>query len=288
MEQNLKMQDYHHAMIYAEQIYNINPKLNWIYETFVQIIIKTRNWQKLIEINNEAKNKKIISKNKQQRSNAIALYEIALIKEGVSIRESLDLLHEAVSNRPNFSPIIKKFISLLIDDNQLIRAQKVLYKTWNVEPNKVLFDELVKIVNINNDSLVSAVNKLTKSNKDKYDNLIARVKANIYEKKWVDAKNIIKPALSVRPNKTICQLMSEIEMGISGNSQKANSWNSRASLGEPEKTWVCKNTNRTQDRWESVSQDGFFDSLEWTWPRNGSNDSMQQIEEAIPKIIGSS
>ena len=51
LEQNLKMQDYHHAMIYAEQIYNINPKLNWIYETFVQIIIKTRNWQKLIEIN---------------------------------------------------------------------------------------------------------------------------------------------------------------------------------------------------------------------------------------------
>ena len=61
LELNLKSQDYHHALIYAEKIYNINSKLEWIYQTLLEIPVKTSNWQKLIEINKDAKNKKIIT-----------------------------------------------------------------------------------------------------------------------------------------------------------------------------------------------------------------------------------
>ena len=68
LEQNLKKQDYHHALIYAEEIYNINPRLDWIYKTIIQIIVRTKNWHKLIEIskklNFSVKNaKKLCSKN---------------------------------------------------------------------------------------------------------------------------------------------------------------------------------------------------------------------------------
>ena len=58
LEQNIKSQDYHHALIYAEQIYNINAQLEWIYPTIIEIVVKTRNWQKMIEINNNAQYKK--------------------------------------------------------------------------------------------------------------------------------------------------------------------------------------------------------------------------------------
>ena len=92
--------------------------------------------------------------------------------------------------------------------------------------------------------------------------------------------------LTSRPNKTICLLMSEIELGISGNSQKANSWISRSNLGEPEKSWICKEYGSIQDNWASININGLFDTLEWTWPKNNFNKNSKEISNAIPDIIG--
>ena len=95
---------------------------------------------------------------------------------------------------------------------------------------------------------------------------------------------LIKPVLTAKPNKTICELMYEIEIGITGNAQKANSWKNRAALGDIEKTWVCKNSGTIQEQWSSVSEGGFFDSLEWTWPKTYK---LNQKNAAISEIIES-
>ena len=286
LEQNLKSQDYHHALIYAEQIYNINSKLDWIYKTILEIMIKTKNWQKLIYINNDAQKKKIISQNKKSQYNAIAKYEIALIKEQASIREALDLLKEANRERPNFPPIAKKLVSLLIQNNEIAKAKKVLATSWYNFPHQILFEEIIKIAEVSNINIVNYVNKLTSSKSNEYESIIAKTKANIIEKKWDEAKNLLKTILTSRPNKTICVLMSEIELGISGNSQKANSWISRSNLGEPEKSWICKEYGSIQDNWASININGLFDTLEWTWPKNNFNDNSKEISNAIPDIIG--
>ena len=79
--------------------------------------------------------------------------------------------------------------------------------------------------------------------------------------------------------------MYEIEMGLSNNAQKANSWKSRALLGDAEKTWVCKHSGLSQDEWSSISQGEHFDSLEWTWPDstvlNRSNYLIPNITESV-------
>ena len=38
MEQNLRAQDYHHAFIYGEQLFNLNPKIDRLYQTLVNIV----------------------------------------------------------------------------------------------------------------------------------------------------------------------------------------------------------------------------------------------------------
>ena len=40
MEQNLKAQDFHHALIYGENLFKISPYIEKIYETLVYIIGK--------------------------------------------------------------------------------------------------------------------------------------------------------------------------------------------------------------------------------------------------------
>ena len=284
LEQNLKKQDYHHALIYAEEIYNINSKLEWTYKTIIQIIIRTKNWQKLIEISKDAFGKKIISKKEYFNSISIAKYEIALIKESFSAHESLQLLSEANADRPNFLPIVKKFANLLISNNQVSKAKKLLFKCWLINPHQMLLEELIFLVKKENDNLINIVMKLVKNNAENYDSIIALVKVNIIENNWSKARETIKPILSSRPNKTICELMYQIEIGVSNNAQKANSWKSRATLGDVEKTWVCKYSGLCQDEWTSVSQGEHFDSLEWTWP---NSPKLNQNNYLIPNITES-
>ena len=78
--------------------------------------------------------------------------------------------------------------------------------------------------------------------------------------------------------------MYQIEIGVSNNAQKANSWKSRATLGDVEKTWVCKYSGLCQDEWTSVSQGEHFDSLEWTWP---NSPKLNQNNYLIPNITES-
>jgi len=286
LEQNLKLQDYHHAMIYAEQIYRINPKLEWIYDTMIQIIIKTKNWYKMIDINNDAQNKKIISKDQKNKSNSIAMYEIGLIKESASFRESIKLISDAHIARSNFPPFVKKLLHLLIEDNQISKAKKILFKAWSDNPHPSFFEETIKISKNENIKPIDLINKLTKNNTDHYDSIIFKVKANIIENNWEEAKKIIKPILSNRPTKTVCKLMADIEHGITGNMQRANSWINRSTLGDPEKIWVCKITGIKQEEWASVNQGGIFDSLEWTWPNTGLSDNTMKLDALVPNIIG--
>jgi len=44
MQQNLRSQDYHHAYIYAEKLFNDNPRIDKLYDTITNIISKTSNW----------------------------------------------------------------------------------------------------------------------------------------------------------------------------------------------------------------------------------------------------
>ena len=54
MEQSLKQQDYHHAFIYGEKLFLLNPKIEKLYQTLLNIIAKTRNWNKLTIITERA------------------------------------------------------------------------------------------------------------------------------------------------------------------------------------------------------------------------------------------
>ena len=38
MEQNLRAQDYHHAFVYGEKLFHLNPRIDKLYETLVNII----------------------------------------------------------------------------------------------------------------------------------------------------------------------------------------------------------------------------------------------------------
>ena len=285
MKKNIYAQDYHHAFVYGESLFNINPKIEKLYESLVNIIGKTNNWLKLIEISNNALSLKLISKELCDVNKSIGYYEISKIKMYSEPYEAIKLIESSLKLRQFFYPYVSYYLQLLIANNELSKTKKYLQKNWK----NLLHPELKNIIKLLSDKLNLSFSELTKSiissNYDIKESKILLAESFIANDKWNDAKKILTPLLQHKPSKEICLLMSIIEKNDSNDPQKVNAWISRANFGELNRIWICSITNTTQENWSSMSNSGYFNSLEWRRPRDMNNLSSQDVESNIISYI---
>ena len=266
MEQYLRAQDYHHAFIYGERLFNNNPFIEKIYDTLVSIIAKTNNWQQLLIISDRAFSKKIIDKKVYEENKSIGFFEIAKIKQLSEIEESLKYMQKALKFRKNFPPYIKLYINLLIQNKNYNLAKKSIKKAWNEVPHAEYKESMLSLAAHLEIEMSELVKYIAGASYKNEESIILMVEAFVESKKWDDARNQIKDLLDVRPKKEICLLMAKIEEGDSGDVQKINAWTQRAKDGAANNIWICTISKKSQQTWSSVSEAGYFNSLEWRQP----------------------
>ena len=266
MEQYLRAQDYHHAFIYGERLFNNNPFIEKIYDTLVSIIAKTNNWQQLLIISDRAFSKKIIDKKVYEENKSIGFFEIAKIKQLSEIEESLKYMQKALKLRKNFPPYIKLYINLLIQNKNYNLAKKSIKKAWNELPHAEYKESILSLAAHLEIEMLELVKYIAGTSYKNEESIILMVEALIESKKWDDARNQIKDLLDVRPKKEVCLLMAKIEEGDSGDVQKINAWTQRAKDGAANNIWICTISKKSQQTWSSVSEAGYFNSLEWRQP----------------------
>ncbi len=266
MELYLRNEDYHHALIYGEKLFQINPNIEKIYETLIQIIGKTKNWQQLINISKKAYKDKIIDKNIFNENTSIAYYEIAQIQKDNSYSDALKNIYKAIKLRENFSPYYLLLINLLIANNDISRAKKEVKKLWKNNPNNQLIKPSLDIASLISKSPLLTSYDLVGQNPQNHNAIELLISASIEEKKWSKARYYIKPLLSQKPSKKVCEFMATIEKEESNNIQISDSWKTRAEKGESENIWICAITKLPQINWTSMSKGGYFNSLQWKKP----------------------
>jgi len=266
MEQYLRAQDYHHAFIYGERLFNNNPFIEKIYDTLVSIIAKTNNWQQLLIISDRAFSKKIIDKKVYEENKSIGFFEIAKIKQLSEIEESLKYMQKALKFRKNFPPYIKLYINLLIQNKNYNLAKKSIKKAWNELPYAEYKESILSLAAHLEIEMSELVKYIAGASYKNEESIILMVEAFVESKKWDDARNQIKDLLDVRPKKEVCLLMAKIEEGDSGDVQKINAWTQRAKDGAANNIWICTISKKSQQTWSSVSEAGYFNSLEWRQP----------------------
>ena len=266
MEQYLRAQDYHHAFIYGERLFNNNPFIEKIYDTLVSIIAKTNNWQQLLIISDRAFSKKIIDKKVYEENKSIGFFEIAKIKQLSEIEESLKYMQKALKLRKNFPPYIKLYINLLIQNKNYNLAKKSIKKAWNELPHAEYKESILSLAAHLEIEMSELVKYIAGTSYKNEESIILMVEAFVESKKWDDARNQIKDLLDVRPKKEVCLLMAKIEEGDSGDVQKINAWTQRAKDGAANNIWICTISKKSQQTWSSVSEAGYFNSLEWRQP----------------------
>jgi len=271
MEHYLRSQDYHHAFIYGEKLFNNNPYIEKIYETLVNIISKTNNWQQLLIITDRAYSKKIINKELYSINKSIAFYEIAKIKKLSNAKESLNLIEKVLKLNKNFQPYVALYLELLTENKKNDFAKKVIKKIWETDPHPQYKFYIKKIANNLGIEFKSLVKYITKSTQDNEESKILLTEASIESKHWDEARDHIKSLLDHQPKKEICLLMSKIEEGETNDIQKVNAWLLRGNNGNLSNIWVCKFTQQAQETWSSVADSGYFNSLEWRQPTISHN-----------------
>ena len=267
MEQSLKQQDYHHAFIYGEKLFLINPKIEKLYHTLLNIIAKTKNWNQLINITDKAYSNKIIKKEEANENKSIALFEIAKIKMKSDCKEAINLIEKAISLKGNFSPYIKLYTQLLFASNNSNKALKVLKKFWSQSPSGLLRSSITEVLKENKINEIEFIHRIISKNQNNEESKKLLIDFAIYFNNWGIARDNIKGLIGSNPSREICLFMSEIELGEFNDIQKSESWKLRANNAGSDYYWVCKFTNNPQKNWAALSDSGYFNSLEWVKPK---------------------
>ena len=267
MEENINKEDYHHAFIYGEKLFQLNPFIDKLYLTLVSIIAKTRNWNQLIYLSKQAYNKKLIDLTIFNQNTAIAYYEISKIKIQSEPKESLNLILKAIKLKGPFPPFIKLYLEILMTQNEISKIKKIIKKYWNDQPSSSLRIIISEFLKKNDLSNIEDIKFITKSNYNDDESKKLLVDFAIHNKEWPLAREKIKGLINLNPNREICELMALLEMGEFNDIQKRDSWMLRAENGDLDEIWICKITNTPQKNWNTLSDSGHFNSLEWRRPK---------------------
>jgi len=267
MEENINRQDFHHAFIYGEKLFQLNPFIDKLYLTLVSIIAKTRNWNQLIYISKEAYNKKIIDLKLFNQNTGIAYYEISKIKIQSDPKESLNLILKAIKIHGPFSPFIKLHLEILLIMNEISKINKVIKKYWNSDPNSSLRRVISEFLKKNKMGNFENIKSIVKGNHDDKESKKLLVDFAIHNEEWSLARDNLNGLIKFNPDREVCLFMASLEMGEFNDIQKRDAWMLRAENSNLDEIWICQITNISQNNWSSVSDSGYFNSLEWSRPK---------------------
>ncbi len=261
MELNLKNQDFHHAFLYGEKLFSINPSIEKLYETLTYIIARTKNWNQLVIISDKAYSSKVINKEILQENISIAFYEIAKIQSSANVKDAMKSMSKAMDLKRNFSPYLNLYLELIAQSNNIILLKKMIKKYWFANANSIFRILLTKIILDNKLDDLDFINQIVKNNKENDESKKMLVYFAIKNNDWEIARNNISGLIGSNPTREICLFMSDIELGENNDKQKSDAWIMRSETSLIENIWFCKITKQTQNKWTSLSDSGYFNSL---------------------------
>ncbi len=266
MEQNLRDQDYHHAFLYGEKLFSINPNIEKLYDTLIFIAAKTKNWNQIISLSDKAFANKLISKNDLNENKSIGFYEIAKIRFDSDIKDALKNILKALELKKNFVPYIKLHLEIIVNLNDKKNLKKLIKKYWSLNPSSLLRSIITKILNDNDLTEIKFINEIINNNAAEEESKKLLIYFAIKNLKWDIARENIIGMIGSSPSKDICYFMSDIELGENNDKQKSDAWIMRAENAKLENSWICRITNQSQEEWSSLSESGNYNSLVWSSP----------------------
>lgn len=269
VNQALKAGDEEKALLYTRQARDLRPETPWVAQTLFELELRHGKLEGASEALALVKSSKALSRAEWKRRRAVLLTEEgrALLAAGKT-GEAVEKLREANRLAPTLVPAATLLAQAWISNNNNSKAQRLLKKTWSLEPHPSLLQPFFDLAP--NEAPLAGVRRLEKliaGQPDHIQSHLAAARAALDAELWGEARRHLEKASAQETTESVCRLMAELEEAEHGNSAAARQWFQRAAGAAADPTWVCSNCGVAASEWGAHCRAcGSIDSLTWRAP----------------------
>lgn len=297
LQASLSRGDYFRALDLARQASLKHPDQGWIVKTVYELETRARDWDQAMLSLTRAEKMGAIPQDKALRDRiAILMVKAEKARAEGNLKEEKNRIKKAFKYDAAFTPAALQLAKLYMQDGKTRAATRVVEKSWAAGPHP----DLVKLWDAlqpphkANDTLsrLHWHERLAALNPDHPESHIMLARIHMDQKFWGDANHHLKQAEEGGAiDARTYRLRAELEDQTTRLDEFVMSWQDKAAMALPEKTWVCTESGRIYDRWHPVAMPhGSFNTIVWDHPhargdQAGLMTSLMQdtVTEALPE-----
>ncbi|MGE0210434.1 MAG: heme biosynthesis protein HemY [Parvibaculaceae bacterium] len=251
----------------AEQAYGLNPGLGWASLAVLAARALDRDWPAVLSVLEAQRRAGMLAADLHRRKRAAVHAAQAITAEEHDAAAALDLAQKALKLDPGLVPAAVVAARVLIAQNALRRATRLIERTWALNPHPDLaeLDAYARAGDSPQDRL-KRIRNLLKASDGGEEGAVALARAAMDAHDWTLARQTLEPLIDERPRARICLLMAEIEENDAGDRGRTREWLARAARAPRDPAWIAG--DYLSDTWLPVSPvTGEIGMFEWRTPR---------------------
>jgi len=253
------------AQDYAEQAFELRPKLDWPFESLFALQCGQGDWAAALATLDKGKKSGLRKPEPAQRQKAVLLcaraYDLAATDPQTAEADALKS-HRLM---PEFSPSAVLGAQLLKARDQGWKASGILEDAWRAAPHPALVAAYVLVQPEESASeRAKRLAGLAQMRPSHMESQLLLARQAINTRDWEKARNVMSELAQSIPTSRVCALMAEIERGELNNVGGEREWLARAVAAPPEPDWIRLKFDFSVAEWaELVRQVGAEDAV---WP----------------------
>ncbi len=253
------------AHSFAREAHALDPANAWSNEALVLWHAGRKEWEPARLVLKKAERHHDASA--QNRKMAVLLTAEALSHAAQDSKLALSLATNALDKIPDFVPAAVLTAQLLVKNNDLRKASRLLEKTYALQPHPDLAEAYVHLRH--GDSALDRLTRaetLTKLVPHHEDSLYCLAKAELEAHHFDRVRHLLAEILADKPRTRFCLLMARLEALEHGDPSAQRDWLLRASRAPRDAAWIADGV--ISDTWQPVSPiSGRLDAFQWQYPQ---------------------
>lgn len=257
------------ALDLAHRAYSLRPKSEWVASNLFDLQVRAGRWVEAGETLSRSVRHKLVSGDAGRRGRAVIRYCLGLeARARGDGAEYLKALLKAHDLDPEFIPAAVSLARRLAADAKKRKAASLIERAWRRQPHPG-FVEAYGEASGAKDALeqVAAAQRLAELNPGHVESRLAVAAAALDAELWDEARKNLEAAAGDGASVRVCRLMARLEEREGGDASAAREWLMRASMADPEPTWVCDSCGNWVAEWTALcGKCSEFDSFVWRAP----------------------
>ena len=256
--------DLEEAHRYAQEAHSLDHSLQWSNEALIQWHAGRAEWEPA----------RLILKKSEQHDDSpekrrfMAVLLTAEAQEYVTkdSRLALSLAQNALDKVADFIPAAQIAAKLLVKNNDLRKASRLLEKIYTLNPHPDLAETYIHIRH--GDTAQERLERallLSKCAPEHEDSLYCLAKAQLDARHFNEVRALLVTILADKPRTRFCLLMARLDALEHGDPSSQRDWLLRASHAPRDAAWIADGI--ISDHWQPLSPvSGQLDAFKWQYP----------------------